>query len=751
MTKIRKPKNRITTRIRRFFSFFPVQLLLGYLKNNHLILLSWLLPFLIVAGVFGSKYGIPSLYLAPEYMGTVSSWAFLFVGLATGSFIMAFHISSYTVMVHRYPFIVTVTKPFYVYSLNNSAIPFSYLLYYLYRSAYFQHVYELIPSENIFIHLLSFLTGVLIFVFFSFGFFFVVVRGIPSLFHFRKRFLKKHPRFRWLQRISEQDKRLKIKEAPIHEDDPSRVEIYMPSFTRLAKTGRFKQYNEEQFTAVFHYQHRNALYYIIFILAFILLRGLFKNQPALILPAGASIQLMLTVILLFTSLLYIVFQRWTFMAIIVLLFIAAYASPGVISSYNNNAYGMSYHKSHKLQIKLLDHGNFRQDSLQTIGVLNAWKLKNTNPKYPGQKPRMVIVCTSGGGMKMAVWTYYTLATADSTLNGNLMKRTQLITGASGGMIGAAYWRELLLHRKQQQYNTSIRQHVEKLATDILNPVAYTFSMSDWFFRLQHFKYNGKKYFVDRAYMFEKTINRNLGSLLDKPLYAYRKPEEKAIIPMLILTPTIENTGAQLVISPLNVSYLVKNKQSPVIKNIELRHNYQNFGADSLRFLSALRMNASFPYVSPDVNLPGNPRLVVMDAGLNDNYGFMTAIRFITEFKDWINANTSGLILIRLDENDYTNYNMLHDALNRIMRPLGSLFGDWSYIQEINFLSMATSLNKMLTVPVWRIRFSFGSAKNHISLSWHLNRSEKESLLRAIHNRQNQDNITRLKQLLDSSR
>ena len=740
-----KPKNKISIRIRRFFSFFPVQLLLGYLKNNHLILLSWLLPFLIVAGVFGQKFGIPSLYLTPEYMGAVSFWAFLFAGLATGSFIMAFHISSYTVMVHRYPFIVTVSKPFYVYSLNNSAIPFSYLLYYLYRSAYFQHVYELIPYGNIVINLISFLTGVLIFVFFSFGFFFIVVRGIPSLFHFRSRFLKKHPRFRWLQRISEKDKRLKIKEAPIRENDPSRVEIYMPSFTRLAKTGRFKQYNEEQFTKVFHYQHRHALYYIVFILAFILLRGLFKNQPALILPAGASIQLLLTVILLFTSLLYIVFQRWTFIAVIVMLFLAAYASPGIISSYNNNAYGLSYHKS---QIKLLDHGNFQQDSLQTIGVLNAWKQKNTNPKHPGQKPRMVVICTSGGGMKMAVWAYYTLATADSTLDGNLMKRTQLITGASGGMIGAAYWRELLLHKNQQQYNTTIRQHVEKLATDILNPVAYTFSMSDWFFRLQHFSYNGKKYFIDRAYMFEKTLNRNLGPLLDKPLYAYRKPEEKAKIPMLILTPTIENTGAQLVISPLNVSYLVRDKQSPVIKNIEFRHNYRNIGADSLRFLSALRMNASFPYVSPDVNLPGYPRLVVMDAGLNDNYGYITAIRFVAEFKEWIDENTSGLVLLRIDENDNANYNMLPNVLSRIIRPLGSLIDDWNNIQEINYLSMETTLNKMLTVPVTHVRFSFGSAKNHISLSWHLTKKEKQILMKAIHNPDNLECIRRLHTLLE---
>ncbi len=40
----------------------------------------------------------------------------------------------------------------------------------------------------------------------------------------------------------------------------------------------------------------------------------------------------------------------------------------------------------------------------------------------------------------------------------------------------------------------------------------------------------------------------------------------------------------------------------------------------MRLLTALRINATFPYVLPNVWLPSKPVIDVMDAGLRDNYG-----------------------------------------------------------------------------------------------------------------------------------
>ena len=68
---------------------------------------------------------------------------------------------------------------------------------------------------------------------------------------------------------------------------------------------------------------------------------------------------------------------------------------------------------------------------------------------------------------------------------------------------------------------------------------------------------------------------------------------------------------------------------------------------NMRMLTALRMNATFPYVLPNVWLPSEPVIDVMDAGFRDNFGEQVGIRFVHVFRDWILKNTSGVLLIQI--------------------------------------------------------------------------------------------------------
>ncbi len=364
---------------------------------------------------------------------------------------------------------------------------------------------------------------------------------------------------------------------------------------------------------------------------------------------------------------------------------------------------------------------------------------------------MVLICTSGGGLKMALWTYFSLGYIDSLTNGSLLKHTQLITGASGGMLGAAYLRELYLEHLNGKINSYYSNaRIDRLSKDLLNPILYSFSMSDWFFRLQRFSYNGYSYYKDRAYMFEKYVNINLGSVLDKPLSAYYEPEKTGLVPMMIFNPTIMNTGSRLIISPLNVSYLVKSGYSDSLRNLEFRYHYRPFGADSLRFLSAIRMSASFPYVSPRVALPGNPTLTVFDAGINDDFGYLTVYNFVVFFQDWIRKNTDGVIIISLDENnDYKEYYYNKPSIvSDVLKPASSLVSNLSTIQKSNYLQLLYSLNKVVPGKFYFIKLNFGSPDKKISLSWHLTKRENQIILKSIHSDDNKMEISRLKSLLE---
>ena len=66
-----------------------------------------------------------------------------------------------------------------------------------------------------------------------------------------------------------------------------------------------------------------------------------------------------------------------------------------------------------------------------------------------------------------------------------------------------------------------------------------------------------------------------------------------------------------------------------------------------RLLTALRMKCDIPYVLPNVWLPTNPVIDVMDAGFRDNFGEATAIRFLNVFREWMQENTGGVVLLQI--------------------------------------------------------------------------------------------------------
>jgi hypothetical protein len=67
----------ISSKVRqRFFYSFPIQLLIVLLKKNHLLLLYWIILFGWVTNSSSQTFGIPYLFLDPEYMGSVGFTSF---------------------------------------------------------------------------------------------------------------------------------------------------------------------------------------------------------------------------------------------------------------------------------------------------------------------------------------------------------------------------------------------------------------------------------------------------------------------------------------------------------------------------------------------------------------------------------------------------------------------------------------------------------------------------------------------------
>ena len=105
--------------------------------------------------------------------------------------------------------------------------------------------------------------------------------------------------------------------------------------------------------------------------------------------------------------------------------------------------------------------------------------------------------------------------------------------------------------------------------------------------------------------FEKMMVKNLGIFGDKRLKDYALPEYESLIPMLVLTPSVVNDGRRMLISPQPISFLCYHnnatlKNQSANENIEYNALFSENSPMNLRITSALRMNATFPYILPMV-------------------------------------------------------------------------------------------------------------------------------------------------------
>ncbi len=756
--------------------FFPFKLLLEHFKRHQILLIFWLLIFGFITGNLASGFGIHTLLLSPEYLDNNGFWAFLLLGITTGSFIVAYNLAFYIATSYRYPFLATLQHPFLKFAINNILFPLLYIIVFTIESINFQIINEFESIFTALFNILGFYFGILIFIFFAFTFFFSTNKDLFKMFGITKEKFKDFKLSRPLQNLVTSDLNWKINNAPDGIGKTSRVELYFSYFFKIKMASNYNFYPKEMIYKVLGQNPSNGAVFGFLIIFITLVLGIFMDTPAFMLPAGASIMLLLTIILMIASAIHTILKQWSITVFIIALFAINIISKHSFLNYQQSGYGMTYNEEKYLEIDSLAQPKtfiYDEDFHATIKILEKWRKKNRNKKQWKNKPKMVLISTKGGGLKAAIWTYYSLAHADSVTNGKLLSHTQLITGASGGMIGAAYLRELYLQYINNQRNSYFSDSLLAiLSKDVLNPIAFSFTSRDWFFRIRKFEYQNKKYYRDRAFAFENRLNQNTLNILDKPLIAYKKPEKDAQIPMLFLTPTIIDDGRKLLISPLDISYMLNRydsqlssvyKLSPHSQGIEFRRLYKDYNADSLRFLTALRMNATFPYISPMVGLPGTPELRVMDAALHDNYGLSTTLHFLFTFREWIEKNTGGVIIIQIsDKNFYGNpanstdsiistfFNQTPGLIQQLVEPFGNIYSNLFNYQKINNDRLAGFAKQIMQDRIEFINLFLYERDMEISLSWHLSEREKRKIKNSIYLPENQAALARLKILLEEN-
>ncbi|HTF05035.1 MAG TPA: patatin-like phospholipase family protein, partial [Bacteroidia bacterium] len=674
--------------------FFPVQLFLVQIKKNPVLIIFWLLLLGFVTGKLAARYGLSLLFVDPEYLGEVGFLSFFIVGFACGGFIMAYQISCYIHNAFRFPFLATVSRPFVKFCMNNIIIPGIFILVYAWQVLAFLRN-EPISGTQVFLDISGFLLGNGVFILISLIYFFRAGKDLTQMFGINDQ-LKTHRVKRMILFRDPKLKQLSWKAIqPGQEARDWHVETYFISFFRIRRARPFGHYDKELLNRVFRQNHGRAVLYEIIVIITLLLFGLMRDNQYVMIPAAASVFLLFTLYLMFTGILNTWFRGWsTLITVLILLFFNWLVQFDLFGN-RTKAYGLNYkvapveYSSAMINGFSLDQARYRTDSLNTIAMLEKWYAKNASAENP--KPKMSIISCSGGGLRSTLWTFYTLRYLDSISGNKLMDQSTLICGSSGGMLGAAYYRELFLRDKRENKNDRYNMnYVHSVSSDLLNPVAFSVAVNDWFLPLRSFEYEGAHYSMNRAYAFEEAVHRNTSGWLNKPMVDYKEPEANAEIPMMILAPTIVNDGRKLLISPQGISYLTagRNASSPDFNYtpdaIEFNRLFANHNADRLRFSSALRMSATFPYITPLTELPTEPVIEVFDAGMRDNVGTDNVLRFLYTFKDWLETHTSGVVIIqtrdkrKVREPDRNSGNTIMKSLSK---PLASFYGNMFGVQD----------------------------------------------------------------------
>ncbi|MEY5042381.1 MAG: hypothetical protein RLZZ414_1945, partial [Bacteroidota bacterium] len=212
------------------------------------------------------------------------------------------------------------------------------------------------------------------------------------------------------------------------------------------------------------------------------------------------------------------------------------------------------------------------------------------------------------------------------------------------------------------------------------------------------------------------------------------------------SPTIVNDGRRLLISPQPISYLTNLKPQSTLRNnyihesVEFTRLFKEQEARNLRFSSALRMSSTFPYVMPIVHLPSEPEIQIMDAGIRDNFGMQTTLKFLYTYRKWLEMNTSGVVILQirdLEKNKEIKAGEKNTILKALTAPVGNIYKNLFATQDYTHDQMVQYASEWFEgeIDIVDIVLEQTEDKN-LSLSWHLTKKEIEMIHQSIKTKNN---------------
>jgi hypothetical protein len=235
------------------------------------------------------------------------------------------------------------------------------------------------------------------------------------------------------------------------------------------------------------------------------------------------------------------------------------------------------------------------------------------------------VAASGGGIKAAAWTTRVLTGLEENNPHIFGDSVRLISAVSGGSVGAMYF--------VSEYDANggglpskaedLEKAVARAEASSLDDIAWGLVYPD-FLRIfvPAFKH------LDRGRALEAALTRELPNSehhLFGPLSDWRQGVVEGWRPAVIFNATVVESGERFLLGTTDLA------PAPGRTSLQDEHEFPQFAGHDISLVTAARLSATFPYVSPAArpDIPGT-QIHAVDGGYTDNYGMATLIAWLDE-------------------------------------------------------------------------------------------------------------------------
>jgi predicted acylesterase/phospholipase RssA len=257
------------------------------------------------------------------------------------------------------------------------------------------------------------------------------------------------------------------------------------------------------------------------------------------------------------------------------------------------------------------------------GVLGAFK-------------RPIVVASAGGGIQAGAWAAQTLEGIDANLGGRLHERLALVSGVSGGSMGALYYGAFDGGALSEATRRSMAPSLDEIATALIGSDTLRLA--------------GISAGLDRGAALERSWAQRLPASGDFSLRNWservaRVAKQEAGVrafPAFLFNTTVVETGQPMAFATTQFptdayrrTFVRHLEQYPVVESANGMFGLldKEHALDvGLQAVTAARLSAAFPYVSPAATLeiPERPRHHLVDGGYYDNYGLAAVSQWLDD-------------------------------------------------------------------------------------------------------------------------